>query len=307
MDIAGAQTPAYPNRPIKLIVPFAAGGSSDILARVFADKVGSGLGQTVVVDNRAGGNTVIGTQAAASARPDGYTLLQVTPNAAIIASLQKNLPYDLQRDFTSVIGVGSVPLLLAVSAKSKVNSIADLVALAKTTAGGLNYASGGIASLGHLAPARFLRELGLSGTHVPYRGVAPAIQDLIGGRVDLMFVSGIEGMHVLRTGGIRVLGVTSEQRLPTLPETPTMSELGFADFNPAVWYGFLVPAGTPADVVDRLGKAFTSASRDPGVRERLHELGLTIRITSAADFGNHMREEQARWGRVVRDNDIKLE
>ena len=142
---------------------------------------------------------------------------------------------------------------------------------------------------------------------MPYRGVAPAIQDLIGGRVDLMFVSGIEGMHVLRTGGIRVLGVTSEQRLPTLPETPTMSELGFADFNPAVWYGFLVPAGTPADVVDRLGKAFTSASRDPGVRERLHELGLTIRITSAADFGNHMREEQARWGRVVRDNDIKLE
>jgi tripartite-type tricarboxylate transporter receptor subunit TctC len=299
--------PAFPSRPLKLIVPFPAGGSSDILGRAFAEKIQAELGQAVVVDNRAGGNTVIGTQAAASAKPDGYTILQVTPNAVIVGSLQANLPYDLERDFTPVIGVGAVPLLLAVPAMSNIRSVADLVAVAKTSASGATYASGGIGSLGHLVPARLMRELGATGTHVPYRGVAPAIQDVAAGRVNFMFVSTLEGMQMTKSGMIRVLGVTSERRLRSLPEVPTMAELGFPDFNPAVWYGFVVPANTPPAVTDRLAKAFAKAADDPAMRERLMALGLSVDVRDSAAFGKYLREETVRWSRVVKDNNIRME
>jgi tripartite-type tricarboxylate transporter receptor subunit TctC len=295
MAPALAQTASFPNRPIKLIVPFPAGGSSDILGRSFAEKLQAELGQSVVVDNRAGGNTVIGTQAAATAPPDGHT------------SLQAGLPYELERDFKPVIGVGAVPLLLAVSEKSNIRSIADLVALAKATPGGVSYASGGIGSLGHLAPARLLRDLKIAGTHVPYRGVSPAMQDVAAGRVHFMLVSSLEGMQMVNAGQVRVLGVTSEQRLASLPQAPTMVELGFPDFTPAVWYGFVVPSKTPADVVDRLAKAFTKVAGDSVVRERLGGLGLTMKLRSAPDFGKYMQEESARWSKVVKDNNIKME
>lgn len=298
---------SFPSRPLKLIVPFPAGGSSDILGRAFAEKIQADLGQPVVVDNRSGGNTVIGTQAAAGAKPDGYTILQLTPNAVIVGSLQANLPYALERDFTPVIGVGAVPLLLAVPASSNIRSLADLAATAKASPGGASYASGGIGSLGHLAPARFIRDLGITGTHVPYRGVGPAIQDVAAGRIHFMFVSSLEGMQMAKSGMIRVLGVTSERRLPSLPEVPTMAELGIADFKPAVWYGFMVPANTPPDVTDRLAKAFAKASDDPAMRERLGGLGLMVEVRSAAAFGKYIREETVRWNRVVKDNNIKTE
>ena len=304
---AAAQTTSYPSRPIKIVVPFPPGGSSDILARTFANKVSSELKQSIIVDNRSGGNTVIGTQAVASSRPDGYTILQVTPNAIILASLQPKLPYDLERDFTPVIGVGSVPLLLTVPASSSIRSIADLVTAAKSTPGGISYASGGIGSLGHLAPARFARDLKITATHVPYRGVSPAIQDVVANRVHFMFVSSLEGMQIAKSGGVRVLGVTSEQRLPSLPDVPTMAELGFADFSPAVWYGFVVPANTPSDITDRLYKAFAKAAVDPEVVERLSTLGLTVKIRSGAEFGKYMRAELIRWSLVVKENNIKME
>jgi tripartite-type tricarboxylate transporter receptor subunit TctC len=304
---AAAQPAAFPTRPVKLIVPFPAGGSSDTLARAFAEKLQADLGQPVVVDNRAGGNTVIGTQAAASSPPDGHTILQITPNAVIVGSLQPGLPYDLERDFKPVVGVGAVPLLLAVSAQSKVRSIADLVALAKSTAGGASYASGGIGSLGHLAPARFLRDLKITGTHVPYRGVSPAMQDVAAGRVHFTFVSSLEGMQMVQSGLIRVLGVTSEQRLPSLPDVPTMVELGFPDFTPAVWYGFVVPSKTPPEVIARLARAFTKIAGDPAVRERLGGLGLTVQVRSAPEFGKYLHEESLRWSRVVKDNNIRME
>lgn len=297
----------YPNRAIKLIVPFPAGGSSDVMARALGEKVGAALGQSIVVDNRAGGGTVIGAQAAASSRPDGYTLLQITPNAVVIGSLKADLPYNIEKDFVPIVGVGAVPMLLAVPAKSNLRTLADLVAVAKVNPGGLTYASGGIASLGHLAPARLLSELKITGTHVPYRGVAPALQDLAGDRAHIMFVSSLEGVSSLKAGHIRVLGVTSEQRLPSLPDVPTMIELGMADFAPAVWYGFLAPAGTPQPIVDRLGKAFADAVQDPATRERLTGLGLTIHIRNSAEFGKQIREETVRWARVVKENKITLE
>lgn len=303
--LAPAQAATFPDRPLRLIVPFPAGGSSDTLGRTFADKLQAELGQTVVVDNRSGGNTVIGTQAAATSRPDGHTLLQVTPNAAIIGSLQAGLPYDMERDFTPVIGVGAVPLLLAVSAKSSIRSVGDLIAASKS--GGISYASGGIGSLGHLAGARFLRELKITGTHVPYRGVSPAMQDVAAGRVHFTLVSSLEGVEMAKAGLVRVLGVTSEQRLPNLPEVPTLAELGFADFTPAVWYGFVVPAKTPPEIVDQLARAFVKVANDTAVRERLGNLGLTMRLRNGPEFGKYMREETQRWSRVVKDNNIRME
>jgi tripartite-type tricarboxylate transporter receptor subunit TctC len=303
---AMAQERPYPTRPIKLIVPFPAGGSSDILGRVFAERIGAEMGQAVIVDNRTGGNTVIGTQVAATSKPDGYTLLQVTPNAVIVGSLQKNLPYDLERDFTPVVGVGAVPLLLAVPGASTIRSIGDLVAAAKLTQG-ITYASGGIGSLGHLAPAAFAKAAKINATHVPYRGVAPAMQDLLGNRVGFMFVSSLEGMQVANTGGIRVLAVTSEQRLPNLPNVPTMAELGFGDFTPQVWYGFVVPAKTPAPIVDRLYSAIAKAANDSTVQARLGELGLRMKIRSGPEFAKQMRDESIRWRRVVEENQIKME
>lgn len=304
---AAAQPASYPSRPIKLIVPFPAGGSSDILGRILAERVGAELGQPVIVDNRSGGNTVIGTQVVASSKPDGYTILQVSPNAVIVASLQQDLPYDLERDFTPVIGVGSVPLLLAVPGKSNIRSLADLIAAAKAAPQGINYSSGGIGSLGHLVPARLARELKIAATHVPFRGVAPAIQEVVANRVQFMFVSGLEGMQIAKSGGIRLLAVTAEQRLPTLPDVPTIAELGFADFTPSVWYGFVVPAKTSAVLVDRLHKAFAKAANDRDVQKRLGELGLTVKIRSGVDFGRYMGEESIRWRRVVDENKIKME
>ena len=303
---AGAQPGSYPSRPMKLIIPFPAGGSSDILGRIFADKVGAELGQTMIVDNRAGGNTVIGTQATTTAKPDGYTILQVTPNALIVATLQQNLPYDLERDLAPVIGVGAVPLLLVVPAESKVRSIADLVTAAKSPQG-ITYASGGVGSLGHLVPAWFARELKITATHVPYRGVGPAMQDIVGNRVHFMFVSSPEGIQVAKAGAVRALGVTSEQRLPSLPDVPTMAELGFAGFTPAVWYGFVVPAKTPAAIVDRLYGAFAKTANDPAIQARLGDLGLRMQVRTGAEFGKQMREESIRWRRVVAENQIKME
>ena len=297
----------FPTRPLKLIVPFPAGGSSDILGRIFAEKVQADLGQAVIVDNRAGGKTVIGTQAAASARPDGYTILQVTPNAVIVGSMEPNLPYLLERDFKPLIGVGGVPLLLAVPAKSSIRTLPELVAAAKASSAGVSYASGGIGSLGHLAGARFSQEAKIAGIHVPYRGVGPAMQDVAAGRVHFMFVSSLEGMQMAGSGMIRVIGVTSEKRLPGLHEAPTMAELGFLDFKPVVWYGFMVPARTPSDIADRLAKTFAKAANDPTVRERLGALGMTVETSDAAEFSKYIHAQTLRWSRVIRDNNIRME
>jgi tripartite-type tricarboxylate transporter receptor subunit TctC len=301
---ADAQTVDYPSRPIKLIVPFPAGGSSDVLARSLAVKLEDDLKQPIVVDNRAGGNSIIGSQAAAASKPDGYTILQVTPGTIIAPRLQTDATLDPLRAFVPIIGVGATPLLLVVPAKSSIRSIGDLIALSKSRQGGVSYASGGVGSLGHLAPARFARELKMNATHVAYRGVNPALQDVIAGRVEFMFVSSLEGMQVAKSGRVRVLAVTSGQRIPALPDVPTMAELGFADFKPMVWYGFVAPAGTSPAILSRLYGAFVKATEEPRVREQLGSLGLTVQVSTGAEFGRYMQDESTRWNRVIQENRI---
>jgi tripartite-type tricarboxylate transporter receptor subunit TctC len=304
---AAAQSGAYPSRPIKLIITFAAGGPGDIIGRLLAEKVGAELGQTIIVDNRAGGSSVIGTQAVARSEPDGYTILQLTGANVIVAHLQSNLPYEFEKDFTPVVGVGSVPLVLAVPGKSNIHSIADLIAASQSMSGGLNYASGGNGSLGHLAGAHLVRELKIKATHVAYRGNSPALQDLIGDRVQLLFASTIEALQLAEAGEIRLLGVTSDQRLPGLPGVPAMKELGLGSIDPRTWYGYLVPSKTPAAIVDRLYVAFSKALAKPDVQERLQALNFTTKLADGPEFGRFMQAESVRWQKVIQENGIRGE
>jgi tripartite-type tricarboxylate transporter receptor subunit TctC len=304
---AAATAAPYPSKPIKLIVPFAAGGSGDVVGRIFGERVGAELGQPVIVENRAGGNSVVGTQVAVRSKPDGYTILQVTPGNVIIPILQDNIAYNWERDLTPVIGVGSVPLVLAVPAKSNVRSIADLVAAANSIPDGLIYASGGAGSMSHLAAARLVRALKIKATHIPYRGLSGSLQALLGDQTHFIFTTFGDVTELAKSGSVRLLAVTSEQRLPYLPDVPTMAELGIENFYPAVWYGYVMPVGTPKDIIERVYRAFAKATNDPDVQERLGKLGFTTKITTDVEFGKYMHDEAARWREVIEEDQIKME
>ena len=285
---AAAQNAPYPTKPVKVVVPFAAGGTSDVVARILGERVGVELGQPVIVENRTGAGGAIGMQAVIRSKPDGYTLVSMSAANAILPLLQENT-YDWERELTPVIGIGSVPYAIAVNGKSSIRSIADLVAMAKSMPGGINYASGGTGSPSHLAPARLVRELKVDATHVPFQGLSGAVQALLGNQVQFICATVADVTKLAKSGDLRLLAVTSEQRLPELPDVPTMAELGFADFYPSTWYAFLVPAKTPSDVVDRL-----------------RALGLTVKVRNGAELGKFMRYDVARWSRVIQENQIKL-
>jgi tripartite-type tricarboxylate transporter receptor subunit TctC len=295
---------ACPARFIKMIVPNPAGGVGDLIARALGEKVGAELGKPVVVENRAGATTVIGTEAVARAKPDGCTILSLTASGVVVSVLQEKLPYNLERDFAPIISVGSFPMVLAVPVASKLNSFADLVAAARSK-DGITYASGGAGTLAHLSSVRLIKELNGTGTHIPYRGNPDAIQGLLGNQVQLFFPSTAEALPLAKSGKIRLLGVTSEERLPTLPDVPTMKELGFAQFNPRLWFAFLAPASTPPNIVSGLHDAFAKAAMDPSIRERLTALGFAMEVKDPAAVSAFMKSEAGRWGKVVKDNNIQ--
>jgi len=293
-----------PARFIRMIVPNPAGGVGDLIARILGDKVGAELGKPVVIENRAGATTVIGTEVVAKAKPDGCTILSLTASGVVASVLQEKLPYNLERDFAPIIGVGSFPMVMAVPAASKLKSFADVVAAAKSK-DGLTYSSGGAGTLAHLSAVRLIKEMNGTGTNIPYRGNSDAIQALLGNQVQLFFPSTAEALPLAKSGKILLLAVTSEQRLPALPDVPTMKELGFADFNPRLWYAFLAPANTPANAIKALQDAFAKAVMDPSVRERLTAMGFATEIKDPAAVSAFMKSEAARWGKVIKDNNIK--
>jgi len=295
---------ACPARFIKMIVPNPAGGVGDLIARALGEKVGAELGKPVVVENRSGATTVIGTEAVARAKPDGCTILSLTASGVVVSVLQEKLPYNLERDFAPIISVGSFPMVLAVPVASKLNSFADLVAAARSK-DGITYASGGAGTLAHLSSVRLIKELNGTGTHIPYRGNPDAIQGLLGNQVQLFFPSTAEALPLAKSGKIRLLGVTSEERLPTLPDVPTMKELGFAQFNPRLWFAFLAPASTPPNIVSGLHDAFAKAAMDPSIRERLTALGFAMEVKDPAAVSAFMKSEAGRWGKIVKDNNIQ--
>ena len=302
--VAAAQI--CPSKTVKIVVANPAGGVGDLVARVLGEKVSADTGQAVIVENRPGASTTIGTDAVAKAKPDGCTLLSLTASGVVVTVLREKLPYSLQRDFVPIVAVGSFPMVMAVPVESKLNTFADVVTAAKSKEG-ITYASGGAGTLAHLSAVRLLNEVGGTGNHIPFKGNADAIQALQGNQVQFFFPSTAEALSLAKSGKVRLLGVTSEQRVPTLPDVPTMKELGFADFTPRLWFAFLAPANTPADTVKALQESFAKAASDPAAKERLIALGFAPEIKDAAALSAFMNAEAARWRKVIKDNNISGE
>ncbi len=299
---------SYPNRPVRLVVPFPAGGTTDILARAVAQKLSETLGQQVIVDNRPGAGGNIGSELVARSAPDGYTLLMGTVGThAINVSLYPKLPYDPVKDFTPIVLVAGVPNVLVVNPSLPARSVAELIAYAKANHGKLNFASSGSGTSIHLSGELFKVLTGVQMTHVPYKGSAPALTDLVGGQVQLMFDNLPSSLAFIKAGKLRALAVTSKTRAAALPDVPTMVEAGVPDFEASSWFGILAPAGTPRDIVVRINAEVARWLATPDAREKLAGQGAIAAGGAPEDFARHIASESAKWAKVVKASGAKVE
>ncbi len=304
---AQAQAP-YPNRTITIIVPFPAGGTTDILARVVGQYVGKDLGQTVVVDNRAGAGGNIGSLFVARAPADGYTLVMGTVGThAINQSLYAKMPYDNIKDFAPITRVAMVPNLLVVNPAQPYNSVKELIAYAKANPGKINFASSGNGTSIHLSAELFKQMAGVDMQHVPYRGSAPALTDLMGGQTQVMFDNMPSSIPFVREGKLRALAVTTAKRSPALPDVPTIAEAGVPGFDATSWFGLLAPAGTPAPVIARLNASILKALADPEVKKKLVEQGAEPSGETPEQFAAFIKTETVKWGDVVKRSGAKID
>ena len=302
--VVAAQT--YPNRPIKLVVPFPPGGPNDIIARVVAQRMSELLGQQIVIDNRGGAGGVVGTDAVAKAAPDGYTIGICSAGAiAISASLVEKLPYDSTKDLTPITLVATVPELLVVPESLPVKTFQELVAMAKAQPGKLNFASSGPGSMPHLAGELLKINAKIDIVHVPYRGAAPAVNDLLGGQVQMVFLDTPILLPHIRSGKFRALAVAAKERAPSVPDVPTMGELGLASVDAENWYGMIGPANLPKDIVDKLNKAAAAALKSPEVIAKLTPQGAKLVGDSPDHFGAFIKSEIIKWGAVVKASGAK--
>lgn len=295
---------AYPDRTVRIIVPFAPGGGTDLIARSIGTGMSQALGQSVIVDNKPGAGTIIGTDAVAKSPADGYTLLIATFAHAVNPSLQPKLPYATDKAFAPVILVGRSPNILVVRPDSPYKSVSDLVAAAKAAPGKLNFASQGNGTSAHLAGELFKNLAKVNLTHVPYRGAGPAITDLLGGQVDVMFATAAAVTPFIQNGKLRAIGVTTAQRSPAHPNVPTIAESGVPGYAAESWYGLYAPAGTAPDVISKLNAAVKKAVESDTFRKRAHEEGLIITAGDPAELSNFVRAEETRWTKVVKENNI---
>ena len=302
-----ARAAGYPDRPVKIIVPFAPGGGTDIVSRVLAEGMAPVLGQTVLVDNRAGAGTIIGSEVVAKSPPDGYTLLMATFAHAVNPSVQPSLPYDTTKAFAPVALVGRSPNVLVVPSKSPIRDVPGLLARAKAKPGELTYGSFGNATSSHLAGALFCYLAKVDMTHVPYRGSAPAVTDLLAGRIDMMFATATGVSQHVREGRLRAIGVTSAERSPAFPDLPSIAEAGVPGYVAESWYGLYVPAGTPAEIIARLNEAANAAVQTETFTRSVAEEGLRAVGGPPTALADYVQAEQARWAEVVRAANIKPE
>ena len=301
-----AWTQSYPMRPVRIIVPIAAGGATDILARLMSQRLTERLGQQFIIENRAGGGTTIGTETVAHAPADGYTLLMVAPSAAINATLYEKLNYDFMRDIAPVASIIRNPLVMIVNPSFPARTVSEFVAYAKAQPRTVNMASGGIGTSPHLAGELFKMMTALNMLHVPYRGDAPALTDLIGGQVQVMFAVLPSAIEYVRTGKLRALAVTTATRSEALPDVPTVGET-VPGYDASGWYGVGAPKNTPAEVIDKLNNAINAVLADPAMKARLADLGGTPLPMTPAEFGKFIAGETDKWGRVIRTTGIKPE
>lgn len=296
---------AFPERPIHIVVPFAPGGGTDLISRLLGDAMSRELNKPVIVENKPGAGTTIGSDEVARSKPDGYTLLMATFAHAINPALRPNMPYDTDKAFTPVILVGHSPSVLVVRPDSPFKSVTEVIAAAKAQPGKLTYASQGVGTSAHLAGA-LLEKLGkVDMSHVPYRGAGPALNDLLGGHVDLMFGTAAAVGSALQSGTLRALGVTTAERSPALADIPAIAE-SLPGYKLDSWYGLYAPAGTPADVVAYLNEAATKAAQAEAFKSKVQQEGLLVTPGTPEDLENYVKAEQKRWADVVSSSNISL-
>ena len=305
---APAQTQAqdFPTRPIRMVIAFPPGGPTDFVGRLLADRLKTELSQPVLIENKPGANGAIGADFVAKSAPDGHTIFLSTVGAiAITPHMRNDLPYDTLRDFAPVTQVVRNTTVLVVGPNNPANSAKDLAEQAKAKPGAIPFASTGVGSTTHLAMELYQTAAGIKFVHVPYRGAAPALTDLLGGQVQAFFADATVLMPHIRGGKVKALGAASAQRNPLLPNVPTLTEQGYPDTDSGNWYGLLAPVKTPPAVIAKLNAAFVAAINDPVVKEKLIQSGAVPVANTPAQFGQILKDELARWGRVVRDKGIK--
>lgn len=308
LTAAGASAQTYPSKPIRVVVPFPPGGGTDIIARDVSQKVAALTGWTLVVENRPGAGGNLGVEAAAKSAPDGYTLvLGQTSNMAINATLYQKLPYDPQKDLAPVVLVARAPLVLVTSAATPFKTLDDAVKAAKSKPGAINFASPGNGTVAHLTSELFQKAAGIKLQHIPYKGAAQALTDVISGSVELYMSSVPTLLAQIRQGKLRALAVTSAKRVDDLPDVPTIQELGYPGFDASTWFGFLAPAGTPNEIVAKLNAEFNRALQQPDLRKKLADQGAEPIGGTPAQFAALIRNDIVRWGKVVKESGARID
>jgi tripartite-type tricarboxylate transporter receptor subunit TctC len=301
-----AQT--YPDRPIRLIAPFPAGGLADVLARAVGDEISRSLGQPVIVENRTGAGGNIGADAVAKAAPDGYTLLM--SSAGILTAnqfLYATMPFDSEKDFVPVSNVADMPMMVVVNPNVAAKTLGELVALARANPDKLNFGSPGIGTTGHLGLALFMHAAKIKLTHVPYRGAAPAMTDLLAGQIDGVVDNPPTVLPQIEGGRLRPLAVAAKQRMALLPDLPTAAEAGVSGYEASSWFGVVAPAGTPPAIVDKLHRTIAAALAQPAVRERFAKTGARMLGNSPDEFAQQIKSDRKMWGELIRAADIKAQ
>jgi tripartite-type tricarboxylate transporter receptor subunit TctC len=304
--IGDAGAADYPTRPVRWIVPYPAGGATDIVARIIGQALSERLGQTFVIENKPGAGNNIGTEAVVHAAPDGYTVLLVNPANAINATLYPKLSFNFIRDLLPVAGFMRVPNVMEVNPAVPANTVAEFIAYAKANPGKVNWATSGNGTSVHLSGELFKMMTGVNMTHVPYRGSAPALTDMISGQVQVMFDNMPPSLPHIRAGKLRALGVTTAQRSAALPDVPTVAET-VPGYEASAFFGMAVPKGTPADVIEKLNKEINAALADPKIQARLAELGGMLIPGTPADFGKVVADETDKWAKVIKAGGVSLE
>lgn len=303
-----AMAQAYPSKPVTIVVPFAAGGTTDILARIIGQALTAELGQSVVVDNRAGAGGNIGGQAAAKATPDGHTLFMGTVGThAINASLYKKMPFDPVKDFAPLTRVANVPNLLVANPAQPYKSVKDLIAYAKANPGKVNFGSSGNGSSIHLSGELFKSLAKVDMQHVPYKGSAPAVTDLLGNQIGIMFDNMPSAIQHVRSGKLVPLAVTTAKRSPELPSVPTIAEAGVPGYEATSWFGMFAPAGTPAPVLAKLNAAIVKVLAQPDVKKKINEQGAEVYSETPEQFAAFIQAESVKWGKVVKESGASLD